>query len=172
MPENRLNKYRCQECLSEIVTVDLVDGVTPFAIDCRATPGCAGLMYSSFYQCDQGLRPEWEWYKPANLKGLNDWEREHVQKGGLILQRIPANTHGIDDDPTLRRIVEFIEGLETVSAVILQRQFRITYMTAAKMLDQLVKRRFVELIKDYQGRHQVIKRTSEKTVSGELYVEE
>ena len=60
MPENRLNKYLCQECWGEIVTVDRVDGTTPFAIDCRVTPGCAGLMYSSFYSCAQGLRPDWE----------------------------------------------------------------------------------------------------------------
>ena len=34
----RLNIYTCQICRNSIVTVDLVEGVTPFMIGCRAHP--------------------------------------------------------------------------------------------------------------------------------------
>jgi len=34
------------------------------------------------------LPPEYEWYKPDSLKGLNPGEKEHVRKGGLLLRKI------------------------------------------------------------------------------------
>jgi hypothetical protein len=153
------NKYTCDECKGSIITIDREEGVTPYALACRATDGCQGTMTSAFYLCDQNLIPGWEWYKPANLKGLNAGTREHVEHGGLLLQRIPANPHNIDD-PLLRRVVVFIEGREYLSASDLQRQYRCTYMTAARLLDELVTRNFIEAGKDKKGRHQVIKRAS------------
>ncbi len=159
MSKGMKNKYKCDRCQGEIITIDREEGVTPFAMACRATDGCHGTMTSSFYVCDQSLRAEWEWYKPARLKGLDADMRDHVEKGGLVLQRIPANEHNIDD-PLLRRTVAFIQGLEFVSAAVLQRQFRITYMTAARLLGELVTRNFIGAEKDRKGRHVVIKRIS------------
>ena len=161
------NTYTCDECKGAIVTIDREVGVTPFALACRATDGCHGTMTSAFYICDQNLIPAWEWYKPANLKGLDAGIREHVEKGGLLLQRIPVNPHNIDD-PLLRRVVVFIEGREYLSAADLQRQFRCTYMTAARLLDELATRNFIGGEKDRKGRHVVIKRDSKGV---EVYAE-
>lgn len=151
------NTYTCGQCKGRIVTIDREEGVTPFMLACRVTVGCNAMMTSAFYRCDQTLIPAWEWYKPVSLKGLDADTREHVKKGGLLLQRIPANPHNIED-PLLRRVVVFVEGRATLSAADLQRKFRCTYMTAARLLEGLVARNFIESEKDRKGRHQVIKR--------------
>ena len=86
---NRLNVYTCQTCGGRIVTIDRHVGTTPFTINCRATPGCDGVMYSSMYQVDESLTPTWEWFKPGG-KFRNRAMREHVEMGGLDLRRIEA----------------------------------------------------------------------------------
>jgi len=44
------NMYTCDECKGTIVTIDREQGVTPFALACRATEGCRGTMTSAFYR--------------------------------------------------------------------------------------------------------------------------
>jgi hypothetical protein len=72
------------------VTVDVVEGVTPFMIQCQATEDCKGIMQSSRYRVfDQSMRPDLEWYRPTKeeLMQHNANTREHVAKGGLIYRK-------------------------------------------------------------------------------------
>ena len=62
------------------------------------------------------------------------------------------------DQPLFERTVVFIKGLEKVSAVDLQRQFRCTYMTAQRIIDELVERILIEETFDQYGRHVVFKK--------------
>ena len=48
MPKGKKNVYECHDCHSEIVTLDLVDGTTPFMLACHVTPGCHGMMTSAW----------------------------------------------------------------------------------------------------------------------------
>lgn len=83
------NIYVCERCSGHIVTVDLEDGVTPFLIRCEATYACEGMMKSSFYRVqDQTIRASHEWYRPTIVMHIDQWEREHVAKGGLLLRKI------------------------------------------------------------------------------------
>lgn len=82
------NNYKCQKCNGAIVTVDVDDGVTPFAIDCRATEDCDGLMYSSFYSNQQSLPAQYEWFKPENFDGYAPDMQEHFRKGGLDIRPV------------------------------------------------------------------------------------
>lgn len=89
------NAYRCDKCRGEIVTVNLVDGVTPFMVDCRAKwPGtCEGMAKSSFYRIDQASPAGWGWYRPdetelARLEALHPGVRQHVEAGGLLLRKL------------------------------------------------------------------------------------
>lgn len=88
-PHGKRNIYTCDACFGHVVTVDLVEGVTPFLIGCKATPGCSGMMQSSMYRVfDQRMRPGFEWFKPTKEEtmALHTWSRDHVAKGGLILR--------------------------------------------------------------------------------------
>ena len=90
---NKINVYTCEQCGHEHVTVNAVDGVTPFMIRCRDTIACQkGECYSAMYRCDQNRRPSWEWYRPDEAE-LEDatWDViEHVRRGGLMIRRIDA----------------------------------------------------------------------------------
>lgn len=87
----KLNIYVCNVCGDHIVTVDLVVGVTPFMVGCRATEGCKGFMKSSMYRVfNQKMRPDFEWYRPDGLDGLTQGEVSHVQQGGLLLRPVLA----------------------------------------------------------------------------------
>ena len=90
----RINIYTCMECAKDIITVDRDKGVTPFMLACRATVGCTGKMQSHFYRVKEGLKPSFEWYKPDNLKGLDKWTMEYVEKGGLLLREIMETPDG------------------------------------------------------------------------------
>lgn len=87
----RLNRYTCQNCGLSIITVDRDHGVTPFMLLCRATEGCRGHMYSSFYKGVQGT-PTFEWRKPtpAEYAAYPEAMREHVDQGGLDIHPIEA----------------------------------------------------------------------------------
>jgi hypothetical protein len=90
-PHGKRNIYTCADCFGHIVTVDLVEGVTPFQLKCRATEGCNGSMQSSMYRVfDQRMRPDFEWYSPTKEEtvALCASVREHVAKGGLILRPV------------------------------------------------------------------------------------
>lgn len=89
------NSYVCNTCGNEIVTVNLADGVTPFAIACRAKwPGeCDGVAQSQFYRIDQSRLADWGWYRPED-KDLEQMElttpgiADHVNRGGLVLRKL------------------------------------------------------------------------------------
>lgn len=81
------NIYVCLKCKGHIVTVDLERGVTPFMLRCRATVSCDGDMQSSMYRVfDQEIRADHEWYRPTAAEVLTAREREHVEKGGLLIR--------------------------------------------------------------------------------------
>lgn len=155
--ENKINVYQCQECGGKIVTKELDAGVTPFSMSCRALDGCPGLMTSSFKMCPQDLAHGWVWFKPLSVHGLDQWTREHVEKGGLVLERVPADDKGIED-PVFRMIVEVVKTLEWLSATTLQRKFRITYPRAMVIIDKLIEGRYIDMSKDNKGRHVVLLR--------------
>ena len=106
----RINVYTCLRCGNEMVTGDVVDGVTPFMMTCN-NDACGSEAESCFYQCDQTLVPKYEWYKPktdTEFDAQFEWEmetfggeefrsllnkqaviaenKEHVAKGGLLLR--------------------------------------------------------------------------------------
>lgn len=88
---SKINTYKCQNG-HETVTVDLVEGTTPMMIRCKQKDedgkhNCTLFAKSGFYMVDQTLTPEYEWYKPDNLKKLNPEERQHVKLGGLLIRK-------------------------------------------------------------------------------------
>jgi hypothetical protein len=84
----RINSYDCPRGHST-VTIDVDEGVTPMFLNCR-TVNCGLQARSSFYHVPVGLKPEFEWYKPTDIKKLNPAEKEHVNKGGLLIRKIKA----------------------------------------------------------------------------------
>ena len=91
MAENKINVYTCPNG-HKTVTIDIDEGVTPMMLRCRqkADDGkhnCAEMASSAWYNCDQSLEPEYEWYKPASLKGLSPAMKEHVKMGGLEIRK-------------------------------------------------------------------------------------
>lgn len=94
----RKNLYTCDTCRGETVTVDTDKGVTPFMISCRATPGCAGGMTSSFYQVDQSREATYEWYRPETVDGMDPQTVEHIMQGGLLLRPLPGTTSSVPHD--------------------------------------------------------------------------
>jgi hypothetical protein len=89
--KGRLNIYTCEACRGHIVTRDVDAGVTPFMIRCEATADCKGMMQSSFYRVyEQKMRASHVWYRPSSPQFLSAWEREHVERGGLLLRKATA----------------------------------------------------------------------------------
>ena len=80
------NAYVCQKCGKSIVTENVDDGTTPFMIACRATKGCRGAMYSTFYSIPQSTPATYEWFKPVSMKGYSREMQEHFRLGGLDLR--------------------------------------------------------------------------------------
>jgi hypothetical protein len=82
----RYNTYRCESCSGEVLTLDVDNGVTPANIACYATETCHARAWSQWYNAtlEEGAQPVLEWYRPTTLRGLNDYEREHVTQGGLL----------------------------------------------------------------------------------------
>jgi hypothetical protein len=82
------NKYVCQICGGEIVTVIVHPGTTPFALPCMATENCQGIMCSAFYQVSQDLPAQFEWFMPASTEGYSPEMQDHIERGGLELRKI------------------------------------------------------------------------------------
>ena len=82
-----VNRYDCKACGGSLTSVLRVDGTTPAMLRCKATPGCAGEMWSAFYRGPFG-EPEWEWYRPPSTRALSASMRAHVRAGGLVLRLI------------------------------------------------------------------------------------
>lgn len=83
----RKNVYTCGTCGWQAVTIDLVQGVTPFMIGCERE-GCRGDAYSAFYRVDQAREPTHEWYRPdaAEARKLGKLWKHHLENGGLKLR--------------------------------------------------------------------------------------
>ena len=91
MSKGNKNVYVCQVCGKGVVTIDIEDGVTPFMIGCKATEGCEGDMYSSFYDVDQSLPAQFEWYRPTISQYPQEAQgfmRKHIEQGGLEIRAI------------------------------------------------------------------------------------
>lgn len=73
-------------------------------------------MNSSFYRVfDQQISAAWEWYKPSLTSALSDGERDHVEKGGLLLREIDPD---YPSQSITRESSEIIAGLEaTLQAI-------------------------------------------------------
>lgn len=88
-----LNAYKCDTCGRCTVTIDVDPGVTPMFLACRRTDGCRGTGVSAGYPASP-IPPnlqqhlDWEWAIPTREEWaqLSSAEREHVEKGGLILK--------------------------------------------------------------------------------------
>jgi hypothetical protein len=92
MSKGKINTYTCPQG-HVTVTKDADEGTTPMMLRCRQKDNdgkhnCTEFSSSAWYRCNQCLTPEYEWYKPDTLKGLNHDEKEHVQMGGLLLRKI------------------------------------------------------------------------------------
>lgn len=78
-----INVYACGKHATWTRNAD--EGTTPFIIRC---PACGAEAQSQFYRVPQDAPVSHEWYRPSNLQGLSPGEREHVQRGGLLLRQI------------------------------------------------------------------------------------
>jgi len=90
-----INGYKCEQCSHVTFTINEVDGTTPFMIKCRRNNiGCAdrAMAQSLFYRVPQDSRPDWEWYRPEGeaFEKLDDWSKDHVNAGGLLLRKLDA----------------------------------------------------------------------------------
>lgn len=88
--KGKKNKYICDSCGGEIITVDLDDGVTPAFLRCKISDDCRGTMHSSWYRVKTTRPAQYEWFKPASLKGYSRGMKQHIEMGGLVLRKIEA----------------------------------------------------------------------------------
>jgi hypothetical protein len=92
MSKNKINTYKCSKG-HITVTIDIDEGVTPMMLRCRQRDddgkhNCTEFATSNFYTSDQSLIPEYEWFKPASLKGYSKEMKEHLKMGGLEIRKI------------------------------------------------------------------------------------
>jgi hypothetical protein len=78
------------------VTSETAASVRP-SLERRSLYRRVGEMHSGFYRCEENLSPsdyraDYEWYRPAwnDLPFLTPNERDHVERGGLLLRRAPG----------------------------------------------------------------------------------
>ena len=90
--QHKRNAYTCKKCGGRTITIDLVTGVTPFMIRCRASDDtdCVGMAVSSMYRIDQRTPVAWGWYLPGKveLQSMSPETVEHVKRGGLLPRRL------------------------------------------------------------------------------------
>jgi hypothetical protein len=84
--KGQLNRYTCEVCGGNVVTIDNDDGCTPFMIGCRATLRCKGMMASACYRNVTGV-PSFEWRKPTftEFRKMSRGMQDHIEQGGLDL---------------------------------------------------------------------------------------
>lgn len=79
----RYNRWSC-DCGYSILTVEHVDGVTPFMVPCGR---CGGMAKSHSYKVTVGPneKPDGEWRMPTadEYRKLNAGCRDHCDRGGL-----------------------------------------------------------------------------------------
>ena len=115
-PAKRFNHYACEACGQITIAKHEDQGVTPFMLGCRATPGCSGSAFSKMYQGSQDPAqvPHVIWFRPTDpgavdaaieaelveakrrgrLTGIGKREhdvllrgmREHYAKGGCLIK--------------------------------------------------------------------------------------
>lgn len=84
-----INVWTCSTCQHRTIARDLHEGVTPFIIGCTA-PGCDGDAQSGFYrrehdQLADQVTHHWRFPTEAEFAELHPMERDHVQRGGLVM---------------------------------------------------------------------------------------
>lgn len=85
--KGKINVYVCPNG-HQTITIDIDEGTTPFMMGCRHED-CKQMARSSMYNdAVQSLTPEWEWYKPKNIKRVPKNFRDHVSMGGLLIRNI------------------------------------------------------------------------------------
>lgn len=147
MSAGQKNIYHCEKCGREIVTIDIDDGTTPFTVGCKVTKGCDGWMRSAFYRVNPNKPHQYEWFKPNDLSKYDkEYVEGHLALGGLDLRRRQVGDAQISKD-----LLEAVRQMETVSIVWVQRKFKQTYMTAAKIFDGLILFGVVYPEKDSRG---------------------
>lgn len=88
--QNKVNAYICEE-LHITVTKNVDAGVTPMFIgcpECKKIHSKHAMATSRMYRVNQSIPHTHEWYKPASNEGLNHFEIEHVEQGGLLLRKV------------------------------------------------------------------------------------
>lgn len=157
----RLNAYECDGesgfgggpdkpgCGAYIVTVDREPGVTPFMVSCGL---CGQMAHSKFYRVAPSLVPTHEWYRPDTLSFLEPYEREHVEKGGLLLRtidgagwtpRVPVNKEDADN-----RLASLKRGFDVARKVRDLAELHAAVDLDTKCLEGKIKR------EDYPNRQQ------------------
>lgn len=89
---NRVNCYKCDRCGHITKTIDIDDGVTPYAFTCDycGNPFATSTMYNDIAPKQE---PTHEWYRPS-LKETLKWRcknasmLEHILNGGLDVRAI------------------------------------------------------------------------------------
>lgn len=163
MPQGQKNLYQCNTCQGQIVTLDLVDGTTPFILPCYVTPGCEGDMHSAFYNNIHPRVPfQFEWFKPQTLDGYDEDTREHIRKGGLVLQRRQLDLRAITD-PSLLRVIQSVRLMASVSISDLQRMLKSSYQQAAPYMIALIQLGVIFSEKNSKGQHLVVLDVNWKT---------
>jgi hypothetical protein len=95
MKLERRNAYFCSHCRKTTITVDVDSGVTPMFILC---PYCSATASSFMYQLPGcmhiNIKADYEWYHPIGLDydKLSVGEKDHVDKGGLIMRKRTKST--------------------------------------------------------------------------------
>lgn len=88
-PAGAKNAYVCPACGGQIITVNLVSGVTPMLLACRATPDCEGTMASQWYPAWANDRaPTHEWYRQKIKRRMSEDMKDHILMGGLSIRPV------------------------------------------------------------------------------------
>ena len=87
--KGKINRYTCDKCGGQIVTVDADNGTTPFMLQCQPPWRCRGMMTSEFYRVDQSLVATHEFYRMSDLeaKDQSPAMMQHHLMGGLAFRK-------------------------------------------------------------------------------------
>lgn len=95
------NHYTCERCRRVTIAKHEHEGVTPFMVECLASPSCEGSAYSGFYRGpqDDDQQPHLIWFRAQNERELHrvlktyprsfrEAIREHHDKGGCLMRKV------------------------------------------------------------------------------------
>lgn len=84
---DRVNRYVCPKCWTEMITVQPGVGLVPYEVKCQ-TKSCGGFARSQFYRVGLGATPKWEFYSPQ-ITDLHSWfDKWKHTNNQLFLRRI------------------------------------------------------------------------------------